>query len=66
MRPEEVRVIYRDEQGFSQVQRAVDVQGIPEFVNAGASMGHLWMEGRLGLGDPLINAGAPTKKGSRQ
>lgn len=65
MRPEEVRVIYRDENGYSQVQRAVDIQGIPEFVQAGASMGHLWMEGHLGMGDPLVNAGAPTKKGKK-
>ena len=55
-RPDEVRVIYRDEQGFSQVVRASDVQGVREFVDAGASMGHLWLEGRFGLGDPLVNA----------
>lgn len=65
MKPEEVRVIYRAESGYSQVQRAIDIQGIPEFVQAGASMGHLWMEGHLGMGDPLVNAGAPTKKGRR-
>jgi predicted ATPase len=65
MRPEEVRVIYRDEKGYSQVQRAVDIQGVSEFVEAGASMGHLWMEGHLGMGDPLVNAGAPTKKGKK-
>jgi len=62
MRPEEVRVIYRDEQGYSQVKRAVEVQGIPEFVAAGASMGYLWLEGRFGIGDPLVNSGAPKKK----
>lgn len=65
MRPEEVRVIYRAESGYSQVQRAIDIQGIPEFVQAGASMGHLWMEGHLGMGDPLVNSGSPTKKGRR-
>ena len=65
IRPEEVRVIYRDEEGYSHVRRAADVQGIPEFVEAGASMGHLWLEGRFGLGDPLVNAGAPTKKGGK-
>lgn len=63
-KPEEVRVIYRDEQGYSQVKRASDVRGITEFVEAGASMGHLWLEGHFGLGDPLVNSGAPTKKGS--
>ena len=59
MRAEEVRVLYRDDQGFTQVVRASDIQGINEFINAGASLGHLWMEGHFGFGDPLINQGAP-------
>lgn len=65
MRAEEVRVLYRDEQGFTQAIRACDIQGIPEFMQAGASLGHLWMEGHFGLGDPLVNQGAPrtAKKG---
>lgn len=61
MRPEEVRVIYRNERGYSQVTRALDVRGVADFVRAGAFMGHLWLEGHLGVGDPLVNAGAPTK-----
>jgi predicted ATPase len=61
LRPEEVRVIYRDERGFSRVRRAVDVPGVREFVTAGASMGDLWMEGHFGAGDPLTNQGAPLK-----
>jgi predicted ATPase len=65
LRPDEVRVIYRDEKGFAEVTRAADIEGVPEFVNAGASMGHLWMEGHLGVGDPLVNAGAPTNRGKR-
>lgn len=63
LRPEEVRVIYRDEKGYSRVQRATDIIGVREFVEAGASMGHLWLEGHLGVGDPLVNAGAPGKRG---
>ena len=59
MRAEEVRVLYRDDRGFTQAVRAGDIQGIPEFIKAGASLGHLWMEGHFGLGDPLINQGAP-------
>ena len=35
------------------------IRGIQDFMNAGASMGHLWLEGRFGLGDPLVNAGVP-------
>ena len=65
MRAEEVRVLYRDGQGFTQAVRACDIQGIPDFIKAGASLGHLWMEGHFGLGDPLVNQGAPraAKKG---
>ncbi len=66
LRPEEVRVLYRDEAGYTQTVRAVDIQGIPEFMDAGASLGHLWLEGRFGMGDPLVNQGAPnpTKRGT--
>jgi len=60
MRPEEVRVLYRDEDGYTQAVRASDIKGVAEFVRAGASLGHLWLEGRFGVGDPLVNAGAPT------
>mgnify|MGYP003607369154 CR=1 FL=1 len=59
MQAREVRVLYRDEQGFTQAVRACDIPGVPEFVRAGASLGHLWMEGHFGMGDPLINQGAP-------
>lgn len=66
MRPEEVRVLYRDEDGFTQAIQALEIKGIPEFVAAGASMGHLWMEGRFGVGDPLVNAGGPRTKGRKR
>jgi len=62
LRAEEVRVLYRDEKGFTQTIRASDVRGIPEFITAGASLGHLWLEGHLGVGDPLVRSGAPAKK----
>ena len=64
IKPEETRVIYRDEKGYSQVKRASDIKGIRDFVKAGASMGHLWLEGHLGVGDPFVNSGAPTKRGA--
>jgi predicted ATPase len=64
LRPQEVRVLYRDEQGYTQAVRASDIRGVPEQMQAGASLGHLWMEGYFGLGDPLINAGAPTSEES--
>lgn len=59
MRPEEVRVLYRDDQGFTQTVRTSDIPGITEFMREGASLGYLWMEGHFGLGDPLVNQGAP-------
>jgi len=66
VRAREVRVLYRDEEGYTRTVRASDVQGVNEFVEAGASMGHLWTEGRLGVGDPLVNSGAPQPKGRRK
>jgi predicted ATPase len=61
VKPEEVRVLYRDDHGYTQAQRAADIQGVREFVQHGASLGHLWLEGRFGVGDPLVNAGAPRR-----
>lgn len=58
-KPEEVRVLYRDDAGFTQVKLASDIQGVREFLAAGATIGHLWLEGRFGVGDPLVNSGAP-------
>ncbi|MBI4820835.1 MAG: AAA family ATPase [Deltaproteobacteria bacterium] len=63
LRANEVRVLYRDEQGYSQTVRALDIRGIPEFIAAGASLGHLWLEGRFGVGDPLVRSGAPARRG---
>jgi predicted ATPase len=63
LKPNEVRALYRDERGFTRAARVSDLQGVTEFVKAGASLGHLWMEGRLGVGDPLVNAGGPRGRG---
>jgi hypothetical protein len=35
--------------------------GVPEFLEQGAKLGHLWLDGHLGVGDPLANAGAPAR-----
>lgn len=61
LRPEEVRVLWRDKQGYTQTQRAADLPGVREFVRYGTFLGHLWMDGHLGVGDPLVNQGAPTR-----
>ncbi len=52
LRPEEVRVLWRDEQGYAQTQRACDLPGVPEFVAHGALLGTPVDGGQLGVGDP--------------
>lgn len=59
LRPEEVRVLYRDEHGHTQVQRAADIHGVNEFMDHGGQLGDLWMEGHFNVGDPLSNLGMP-------
>jgi predicted ATPase len=61
LRPNEVRVLWRDEQGYTQTKRAADLPGVSEFVAHGALLGQLWMEGQLGVGDPLVNQGGPSR-----
>ena len=60
LRPDEVRVLWRDENGYTHSERAVDRSGVPEFMAAGALLGDLWMEGHFGVGDPLVQQGDPT------
>jgi predicted ATPase len=62
LRPEELWILYRTEKGFTQAKRAIDMQGIPEFMAEGATLGNLWMEGFFEFGDPLKNQGAPKSK----
>jgi predicted ATPase len=59
LRPEEVWVLYRDEGGFTQARRTADMQGVRAFLDAGAQLGHLWMEGHFEVGDPLTASGGP-------
>ena len=63
LRASELRVLYRDEQGYTQALRASDIEGVNAFINEGALLGQLWLEGHFGAGDPLVNAGAPLRKG---
>lgn len=59
MRANEVRVLWRDGDGYTQTSRVSDIAGVPEFLDEGALLGDLWMEGQFRLGDPLVNEGAP-------
>ena len=62
LRPEQVRVLYRDADGYTQAVLASEIQGVSEFMSEGALLGHLWTEGYFGVGDPLTNQGGPALK----
>lgn len=62
LRAKELWVLYRDEKGFTQTHRAYDMPGINDFMENGAQLGQLWMEGLFDVGDPLTNAGGPQIK----
>lgn len=59
MRANEVRVLWRDDGGYTQARRVSDIGGIREFLDEGALLGDLWMEGQFRTGDPLVNQGSP-------
>jgi predicted ATPase len=59
LKPEELWVLYRDELGYTQARRAADMEGIKEFIEEGAQLGYLWMEGYFEVGDPLVASGGP-------
>ena len=59
LKPKELWVLYRDEKGYTQAKCAVDMKGIPEFIDTGAQLGYLWAEGYFEVGDPLTNSGCP-------
>ena len=61
-RVEEVRVLWRDEAGWTQTLRVADIRGVREFMDEGANLGSLWMEGHFGVGDPLVAQGTPVRR----
>lgn len=60
--PEDVRVLWRDEEGFTRSIIAGDIPGVRQFIQEGALLGQLWMEGHLAVGDPLVKGGTLTKE----
>ncbi|MGD1717586.1 AAA family ATPase [Dapis sp. BLCC M172] len=61
IRPQELWVLYRDKNGYTQAKRTSEMRGIKEFIEEGASLGNLWMEDYFEVGNPLKNQGAPPK-----
>ncbi|KOR32527.1 ATPase [Achromatium sp. WMS3] len=66
LRAEEVRLLYRDQEGYTQSVTVADIDGIPEFIAAGGTLGHLWTEGHFKVGDPLIKQGQPNLRRSNK
>lgn len=57
LRPKELWVLFRDDSGYTQARKAADMPGITQFMENGALLGHLWMEGHFEVGDPLAKPG---------
>jgi predicted ATPase len=63
--PEELRVLYRDEEGYTRAVRVADMPRARQMFEAGGKLGHLWMEGFFDVGDPLVRGGGPVLPRSR-
>lgn len=61
LRAEELWVLYRDNNGFTQARNAKKMRGVLEFMEHGAKLGQLWMEGHFEVGDPLTHSGGPRR-----
>ena len=61
--PDEVRVLWRDESGYTQCHSLSSNRKVKAFMDAGAQLGDLWMEGQFGVGDPLNHGGMPAREG---
>lgn len=56
-RPEEVRVLWRGDDGYTRTERVSDIPGVTAFLEEGAQLGDLWMEGHFGGKDPMFSSG---------
>ena len=57
LKPEELWVLYRDEQGYTKAILASEMNRVNGLIDAGGLLGDLWMEGHFPAGDPLTNSG---------
>ena len=63
LRPREVRVLWRDESGYTKCRALDQDEKVKAFMEAGAQLGDLWMEGYFEVGDPLTRGGMPIEEG---
>ena len=62
LRTDEVRVLWRDESGYTRCKALNQDTEVKAFMDAGALLGDLWMEGYFGAGDPLTEGGMLTRR----
>jgi predicted ATPase len=53
LRPQELWVLHREDDGFTQARRAADMRGIVSFIDHGALLGSLWMENFFEVGHAI-------------
>ncbi len=51
----ELFVLYRNHKGFTKAVKVSEIAGINVFMQEGALLGDLWMEGHFGVGDPFTS-----------
>jgi len=56
IKPRELWALERGGDGYTTATRASEMRGVQAFIDEGAQLGALWMEGYLTAGDPLKNA----------
>ena len=56
--PTEVRVLYRNDDGYTKARLVASMPGVPELIRSGANLGDIWLEGYFDSGDPLTNGAA--------
>jgi len=62
LKPEELWILYRDEDGYTNAKRASEMANIKRLMDEGALLGDLWMEGHFEVGDPLTNSGGSKRR----
>jgi predicted ATPase len=60
LRPRELWVLYREDDGYARAVRASDLPKVTAQVESGGLLGDLWMEGYFDVGDPLVASGGLT------
>ncbi|WP_223653094.1 AAA family ATPase [Hymenobacter psoromatis] len=53
LEPEQVWILHRGADGYTQATRAADIPGVPELVEDGSPLGYLWSSNSLVVGNPL-------------